>query len=357
MKNYKFSGYFSKSYIEARQRFIMRASEKGLEVQSYDFGIRGVDNENLVMDTVEIGNKNSNNVLFIVSGTHGVEGFAGSACQLSLLDRANEFSESSCLIVLVHALNPYGFSFFRRTNEGNVDINRNFTNFSQASDSSVKDEHSIFKCLREVSNTTGKLKLYLALMFEILKGNRERVQSLITQGQYKRDRDLFFGGYSESKSAILWKELVASYEDKDMYLLDIHTGLGKFSEGYVMSHAEVDSVGFHTNLQYFGGLNLVHTSTDNSISSCLNGTLFSSLPNPENAIALEFGTHSGLKVLSALAKENFHYWTNKKSQHYIRARNQLKRIFIPDSKKWKHQIISTFWTVLERQESLITKKP
>jgi hypothetical protein len=34
-------------------------------------------------------------------------------------------------VVLVHALNPYGFAWLRRVNENNVDLNRNFRDFTE----------------------------------------------------------------------------------------------------------------------------------------------------------------------------------------------------------------------------------
>ena len=72
--------------------------------------------------------------LILISGTHGVEGFCGSGCQVNFLrDDAllNEFEDAGVRVVLLHALNPYGFSHIRRTNEDNVDLNRNFRDFSQ----------------------------------------------------------------------------------------------------------------------------------------------------------------------------------------------------------------------------------
>ena len=67
------------------------------------------------------------------SGTHGVEGYAGSSIQLALVEL---LSSSSCenfeeeqrrrpTIVMVHAVNPVGMNEYRRFNENNVDLNRN----------------------------------------------------------------------------------------------------------------------------------------------------------------------------------------------------------------------------------------
>jgi hypothetical protein len=34
-------------------------------------------------------------------------------------------------LLLIYAVNPYGFSHLRRVNEDNIDLNRNFLNFEQ----------------------------------------------------------------------------------------------------------------------------------------------------------------------------------------------------------------------------------
>ena len=72
-------------------------------------------------------------MLVLTSGTHGAEGFCGSGCQVGLLhDDAfvAAVDAARVRVVLLHALNPYGFSHLRRTNEDNVDLNRNFRDFA-----------------------------------------------------------------------------------------------------------------------------------------------------------------------------------------------------------------------------------
>ena len=80
-------------------------------------------------------------VLLHISGTHGVEGHAGSAIQRRLLRRVSSAGSlqnymasiaEGCkdgdlvpTVVLVHALNPYGFVMGRRVDQDNVDLNRN----------------------------------------------------------------------------------------------------------------------------------------------------------------------------------------------------------------------------------------
>lgn len=68
-------------------------------------------------------------MLFHSSGVHGVEGYAGSAVQNKILDfflETPNMIKDDVAIVIIHVVNPYGMSWWRRWNENNVDLNRNF---------------------------------------------------------------------------------------------------------------------------------------------------------------------------------------------------------------------------------------
>ena len=71
-------------------------------------------------------------VLVLISATHGVEGFCGAGCQVGyLVDRLYGSLPPTTRTILIHALNPHGFAWLRRVNENNIDLNRNFQDFTQ----------------------------------------------------------------------------------------------------------------------------------------------------------------------------------------------------------------------------------
>ena len=57
--------------------------------------------------------------MIVSSGTHGPEGFAGSACQLGLLGDPllARATANGVAVLLVHAVNAYGFSPYAATDE------------------------------------------------------------------------------------------------------------------------------------------------------------------------------------------------------------------------------------------------
>ena len=75
--------YFSSSYSEARLKFVAAARSAKAELDSYRLtGRAGPDNEDLTVDVAKIGPKDARHMLLVISGTHGVEGFCGSGCQV-----------------------------------------------------------------------------------------------------------------------------------------------------------------------------------------------------------------------------------------------------------------------------------
>src|SRR5439155_11790360 len=106
-------------------RFRTMATSVGGRLETIPLDAKGPNGEALGIDIAWFGASNPRRVLLHSSGLHGVEGFAGSAIQLQLLNDLPTLPKDAALIV-VHVLNPYGMAWLRRFNENNVDLNRNF---------------------------------------------------------------------------------------------------------------------------------------------------------------------------------------------------------------------------------------
>ncbi len=120
--------YFSSNYADARRRFTEAAKAAGFTPDRHiNAKAKGPAGEELSTEVVRIGPEDAENVIFVSSGTHGVEGFCGSGAQVGALVNGlhRELPENTAL-VLIHAINPHGFAHERRVNEDNVDLNRNF---------------------------------------------------------------------------------------------------------------------------------------------------------------------------------------------------------------------------------------
>ena len=77
---------FSTTYAEARTKFLAAAGARGYAVESHVHpSALGAEGEPLAMDVATGGRGDADALLLITSGTHGVEGFCGSGCQVALL--------------------------------------------------------------------------------------------------------------------------------------------------------------------------------------------------------------------------------------------------------------------------------
>ena len=79
--------HFAQSYVEARDKFLAAARSRGARMFRHAHpSERGAQGEELSIDVAEIGDEHASAVLLLTSGTHGVEGFCGSGCQVALLN-------------------------------------------------------------------------------------------------------------------------------------------------------------------------------------------------------------------------------------------------------------------------------
>ena len=128
--------------------------------------------------------------------THGVEGFCGSGCQVGLL-HDDEFvaavRASGVAVVFVHALNPYGFSHLRRTNEDNVDLNRNFRDFATPppANAAYAEVHGFMRAgdVAAVAGERGAIGAYVARAWRSARCRRRS-----RGGQCEFPDGLFYGG-------------------------------------------------------------------------------------------------------------------------------------------------------------------
>ena len=120
--------YFSKDYFEAREKFLNACTENNFEIKSVLHPkAKGPQNRDIFMDCAIKGPKEAKQMLLIISGTHGPEGYCGSCFQYGLLKSglANEWAKTH-KIAFIHEHNAYGFAWDTRFNEDNIDLNRNY---------------------------------------------------------------------------------------------------------------------------------------------------------------------------------------------------------------------------------------
>src|SRR5215813_12841168 len=119
---------YAATFTRARAKFLKTANALRAEVSSFVHPDKKTpDGEPLAIDVACFGDRKAARQALFISGTHGQEGFSGSAVQICWMKEGGPARLPADLgVVLVHALNPYGFAHLSRTTENNVDLNRNF---------------------------------------------------------------------------------------------------------------------------------------------------------------------------------------------------------------------------------------
>src|ERR1700744_2586397 len=149
--------HFPSDYRAARHAFIQAAEAPGLDIPPRVHPTAtGPDGKPLFMDVAEIGPRKAKTALLLMSATHGAEGYFGSGVETGFLRGGKLVPPKGAKIVVLHAVNPYGFAWDRRVNEDNADINRNFVDFKNPPQNEAYDALAQWISPRDISREAMK---------------------------------------------------------------------------------------------------------------------------------------------------------------------------------------------------------
>jgi hypothetical protein len=324
---------FSRSYAEARARFLAGAAAAGLEVASMRHPEKGRDGEELAMDVVHDGHPNAGRLLILTSGCHGVEGYCGSGVQVAALaDREwREYAAARGVAVLyIHALNPYGFSHIRRTTHENVDLNRNFQDFSKPLP--VNEGYRGLHELVLPQEWPPSEQVNQALGAYIAKNGEQALQAAVSRGQHEFPGGMFFGGTAPTWSNRTLREVLRTYAHRAARLgwIDFHTGLGPSGHGERIFAGRDDPAGVARARDWW-----------KEVTSMCNAA-YEECPQAEyTGIALEYGTLPQLEVLQSLRAEHWLHLHPEAPPELAQAiKMQMLAAFYTDTDEWRSAILA-----------------
>jgi Protein of unknown function (DUF2817) len=332
------AAFFSPDYATAKRRFREIAVRAGARLEALPLTATGPNSEELSIDIAWLGSRTPQRALVHSSGLHGVEGFAGSAVQLELLERP-PLLPADTAIVFVHVLNPYGMAWLRRVNENNVDLNRNFR-----VDGSYQGSPAAYARLDALLNpaTAPASDLFFArAAYLILRHGMTALKQAVVGGQYDFPKGLFFGGKemqeSSRKYQVFLTERLALAESA--VVVDVHTGIGKFGEDTLL----VESKDQDRLRSRFGPrVTAIQPGEGPAyrIEGGLQSMIFTVFSKKRPIfIGQEFGTYSGMKVLHALREENrWHHFGAGTMDHP--AKRHIKEAFCPANESWRESVLN-----------------
>lgn len=351
--------YFSPDYATARRRFRAAAERAGAFLDTLGWGLKGPNGKPLGIDIAVYKNgggrslRRTRRLLLHTSGVHGIEGFAGSAIQLALLeDLANSSGLRSELpkdaaLVFVHIVNPYGMAYLRRVNENNVDLNRNFLGPDEeytGMPAGYEILDPLFHPDRRTSRSYPGFAIRLA--FKLIRHGSRRLQQAGAGGQYDLPHGLFYGGAKlETGPRLLLKWLGDQLPGvRRACCIDVHSGLGSMGEQYVILERNQGGA-YHRHLEPRYSRELDNTGNDPSAVYQVRGGIDQGVPRalPAKAevdfVTQEFGTVNGFRVLHTLSEENRMARFGNPRDLLHPARLAMRRSFAPSSESWKRSIL------------------
>jgi hypothetical protein len=264
-------------------------------------------------------------------------------------------------VLYLHGLNPHGFSFKRRVTHENVDLNRNFQDFSKPLP--VNSGYAEVHDLALPKDWPEGLLNKAALALFVAKRGMSALQAAISGGQYTHADGLFFGGQAPTWSNQMVRQVLREWVGgaggkhplrERMGWIDIHTGLGPSGHGERIHGCPEDTPEpLQRARAWWGGNGQTPitsfndgTSTSAKLTGLMNYSVRDECANTEcTGIALEFGTVPMMDVINALRGD---HWAHRERMQGRSVAAELQAqitqatwdAFYTQTDLWKGQIVS-----------------
>ncbi len=341
------------TYAAARAEFLEACAAAGARVEHTVHPRRGREDEELAVDVAELGPPDAADVVMIVSGTHGVEGYCGSALQSHWLRTAAGDRPEHVRVVFVHALNPFGFSWVRRTDEHNVDLNRNFIDWDETPPARPDYDEIASLLVPRGWNDETVAAADAALLDRLATVSFEEFQETVSGGQFEHPDGVFYGGAEPSWShrwlVDWWRDRLGS--PARLVIIDLHTGLGPWGHGELISSEPVGSPGHERASRWWS--DVTSMVGGDSVSANLVGDWLAAAPShlPEvelTAIALEYGTVDSISVVNALRADAWlHAHGDPTGDGAATVRAAVRAAFADDAPGWIETVAERFDEVVD----------
>jgi len=336
---------FSNTYAEARRKFLALASERDAKVVSTVHPTaRGAQGEDLAIDVATFGDPSAGKTLFLVSGTHGQEGFLGSALQIEFL--RNLKIPEGVSVVALHALNPWGFSHLSRTDDTNIDVNRNFTDYGVPF---AQDElyPYLFRALCPDDWTEETIDWSAARDDLTRTYGVKRMVTAAGGGQIVEPTGMNYVGQGPSWSRTVVENVLPRIfaTSRKIAFIEWHTGLGGYGELSHIPMMEPGSPGYERVFSWLGeaarstwsdSMDFTHGVTPD-YRGWFSAWLPTTAPHAEWAgLVIEVGTYDVLAVMDAVRMDRWlKFGRGRSSASREQIRQTMMERLNPTAPEWR----------------------
>lgn len=231
-EHYAYSESFFNSYEDIRTHLQELTADLGVEISSHAIDA----DDGLYIDSFYLPSTGEKtNLVVLTTGVHGIEGYIGSV-MLDVFFREvyPTLDDANTGVLVVANVNPYGMKYFRRYNENNVDLNRNFILDWETFDLSSNKE---YPKVDTFLGPTGKIGnalwheagFYLSLGKTAVTDGAGTISDALLTGQYQYPQGVYYGGTGDEASTVYLKDVFSQCLDspyENIVHIDIHSGYG-----------------------------------------------------------------------------------------------------------------------------------
>lgn len=342
---------YADTYPAARAKFQLAAAEAGAVLFSHVHPqATGPDGGSLAIEVASFGPREATRALLILSGTHGGEGHAGSAAQVALI-RTGALADlpPDTRVVLVHALNPYGFAHGTRTTEHNVDLNRNFIDFSGRlpTNPAYLELHDVL-CPYDWTPET-RASTDRAIEDWIAKNGRKAWLDSSMKGQFDDPTGLNYGGRSPEWSHRTLRRIVADELPavRNLAFIDWHTGLGQPGEPFFLCFNDRGGPEWNRACEWWGRDRVENeVGFEGGQRPPYNGLVFYGVrdmvaPARITGGVIEFGTGPIKASFDQLRADRWLRFGNVPDdpERIARMRREIRESFTPADPEWRSRVV------------------
>lgn len=342
---------FKPTYASARAAFLEAADRAQARTDLLiNDRAKGPDGSTLTTDVAVLGPADADEALVIVSGTHGPEGFVGSAAQIALLDAiARQPQRLSTRIVLIHAINPWGFAHISRTTENNVDLNRNFIDWTApAPENALYNElHSMLSPQQWTDEALAQADAQRQAW--IATHGQDKFVDGTARGQYTHAQGLHYGGSEREWSNLALEEIIARHlqDVKRIAFIDWHTGLGERGQPFFLCFNQPGDAGWQRACDWWGTDNIeTKGGFEGAARPNYSGLVFHGVQKfaaqaDVTGAVIEFGTKTRSEMRRALQIDQYLKFGSPVSDaQRAKMREELLDAFAPLSLDWKRSVLA-----------------
>ena len=361
-ESYAYSDSFYENYDEIRTHLQELTADLGTELSSHPID----EADGLYIDSFYLpGTESHTNLIVLTTGVHGMEGYIG-ATMLDVFFREiyPTLDPSDTGVLVVANVNPYGMKYFRRYNENNVDLNRNFILDWDSFDLSSNKEYPKVDTFLGPTGKIGnglwhEVGFYLSLGKTAITDGADTISDALLTGQYEYPQGVYYGGNGDEASTAYLKDVFSQCLDSDyknIVHIDLHSGYGP-RYNMVIFNSVYETMNEADSQEAFGYDHIIAYDSEAFYATTGDTTdFFYRLADQKQANAslfstcFEFGTIGNaffdtILSLKYTIDENRNHWypTDNATSAEIVRQNYLE-LFYPTETEWREKTVEDFKT-------------